>query len=94
MQKFSEDVLTETSGKIMVKFGASWCCPCKIVAPVLEEMVQEGQTIYDVDVDSDLTSTAKFGIRGIPTYIVFENGKEIKRESGVKNKAQFEELLN
>jgi len=94
MQKFNEDVLSKTTGKVMVKFGAAWCAPCKMVSPILEEMAEEGKPVYDVDVDSDPATTAKFGIRGVPTYIVFENGKEILRESGNKNKSQLEELLN
>jgi len=91
METFNESVLAQ-SGKVMVKFGAPWCGPCNQVKPILEEMANEGYRIYDVDCDQDQDNTMKFGIRGVPTYIVFENGVEVARDSGAKTREQLNKL--
>jgi thioredoxin 1 len=93
LQAFNETVLGRP-GKVLVKFGAPWCGPCQQVGPVLEQMKDEGYTnIYDVNTDADQESAIKYGIRSVPTIIVFENGVEVKREMGAKSKSQIVELL-
>jgi thioredoxin 1 len=77
------------NGIILVDFWASWCMPCKMMAPVLNETAEAlGNTakIGKLDVDSNRESSAKYGVRSIPTLILFKNGKEINRFVGVKTK--------
>ncbi|MEI6061822.1 MAG: thioredoxin [Bacteroidota bacterium] len=77
------------NGITLVDFWASWCMPCKMMAPVLNETAEAlGDTakIGKLDVDSNQASSAKYGVRSIPTLILFKNGKEVNRFVGVKTK--------
>jgi thioredoxin 1 len=77
------------TGVTLVDFWASWCMACKMMAPVLNETAEAlGTTakIGKLDVDSNRESSAKYGVRSIPTLILFKNGKEINRFVGVKTK--------
>lgn len=77
------------SGTVLVDFWASWCMPCKMMVPVLNEVAEEANgkyTIGKVNVDEQKATAAKFGIRSIPTMILFQNGREVKRIVGVKTK--------
>jgi thioredoxin 1 len=87
LQTFNESTLS-TEGRILVKFGAPWCGPCQSVAPVLESMAND-----DVNTDEDPDSAVKYGIRSVPTFIVFENGVEVTRETGAMQKSQLIGLL-
>jgi len=92
LEKFTEGTL-DGSGKILVKFGAPWCGPCQSVAPTLEAMTTEGHQVFDVNTDEDQDSAIKYGIRSVPTFIVFEDGKEVKRVSGAQTKTALINLL-
>jgi thioredoxin 1 len=77
------------SGTVLVDFWASWCMPCKMMAPILNEVAEETNgkvTIGKVNVDEQKATAARFGIRSIPTMILFQNGKEVKRITGVKTR--------
>jgi thioredoxin 1 len=77
------------NGVTLVDFWAAWCMPCKMMAPVLNETADAlGNTaqIGKLDVDSNRESSAKYGVRSIPTLILFKNGKEVNRFVGVKTK--------
>jgi thioredoxin 1 len=77
------------SGLVLVDFWAPWCAPCKIIAPTLNEIAEEysdSVTIAKVNVDQNQTLSQKYNIRNIPTLILFDNGKELKRITGVKPK--------
>ncbi|MDO9257306.1 MAG: thioredoxin [Bacteroidales bacterium] len=77
------------NGVTLVDFWAAWCMPCKMMAPVLNETAEAlGNTaqIAKLDVDSNRESSAKYGVRSIPTLILFKNGKEVNRFVGVKTK--------
>ncbi len=76
-------------GLILVDFWASWCGPCKLVAPILNEIAEEQRgklRIGKVNVDNQQALAAKFKVRNIPTLILFRNGKEVKRIVGAKTK--------
>ncbi|MCX6282452.1 MAG: thioredoxin [Bacteroidetes bacterium] len=85
-QNFQNKIKT---GLVLVDFWASWCMPCKMMIPVLNEVAEETGdkvTIAKVNVDEQKATAAKFGIRSIPTMILFQNGKEVKRIVGVKSR--------
>ena len=80
------------SGKFLVDFWADWCGPCKMVAPVIEELSVEFEgkvTVAKVDVDSEGTLASRFGVMGIPTVILFEDGAEKQRFVGVQPKEAY-----
>jgi thioredoxin 1 len=85
-QNFS--VKTKT-GTVLVDFWASWCMPCKLMVPVLNELAEETNgkvTIAKLNVDNAQATASKFSVRSIPTLILFKNGKEVHRFVGVKSK--------
>ncbi len=76
-------------GTVLVDFWAEWCMPCKMMVPVLNEVAEEVKgdvVIAKLNVDEQRATATRFGIRSIPTLIVFRNGKEVKRITGVKSK--------
>ena len=86
-KNFDDTIKNKT---ILVDFWAAWCMPCKMLAPVLNELAAElprDKYIGKVDVEKYPNLSNRFKIRGIPTMILFKNGKEIERIVGVKTKA-------
>ncbi len=67
--------------KELLKFQATWCGPCKSLSKVMEG-VDLGMYVKEIDIDEDTVTTVKYQIRGVPTLILLEDGKEIKRTSG------------
>lgn len=77
------------NGVVLVDFWADWCMPCKMMAPILNEVAEATDgtaTIYKLNVDEQQQVAAQFGIRSIPTMILFKDGKEMERIIGVKSK--------
>jgi len=77
------------NGILLVDFWAPWCAPCKMMAPVLNEMAEQDSnsvTIAKVNVDIEQQLAHNFNIRSIPTMVMFANGKEVKRFSGIKSR--------
>jgi len=77
------------SGITLVDFWATWCMPCKIMAPILNdlsEVLTGNASVGKLDVDKNKAASAKYGVRSIPTLVLFKNGKEINRFVGVKTK--------
>lgn len=76
-------------------FTAEWCNPCQRTRPIAEELKREGLVDFlFVDADSELELVENFGIRSIPTYILLEDGKEVKRMNGAKTRQQFLDFVN
>jgi thioredoxin len=93
---FEADVLN-ADGPVLVDFWAEWCGPCKMIAPVLDELAGEyaGKIkICKMDVDSNQGTPGKFNIRGIPTLIIFKGGSAEATKVGALSKAQLVEFID
>ena len=92
-----EKVVIQSSDLIMVDFWATWCGPCKIVAPVVEELAQEyaGKVKFaKVNTDENPDIASRFNIRGIPTLIFFKDGKVLDQIVGAVPKAQLKSKID
>lgn len=81
---------------VLVDFFAEWCGPCKTMSPVLKELAGEmgdRAVILKVDVDKNQAAAQSFGVRGVPTFVVFKEGKEIWRKSGAMPKSVLKSVL-
>ena len=93
---FEMDVL-KSDKPVLVDFWAEWRGPCKMIGPILEEVAKEYDgkiQIAKMDVDANQAVPAKFGIRGIPTLMVFKDGALAATKVGALSKAQLEEFVN
>jgi len=93
--QFQSDVL-QSSVPVLVDFWAEWCSPCKMIAPILEELAPEYEgklQIAKIDVDANPRTPQQFGIRSIPTLILFKNGVVEAQQVGAVSKKQLADFL-
>jgi thioredoxin 1 len=89
--KFSEDVLNSKK-PVLVDFWAEWCGPCRQLAPIIDEISNDYSDkleVYKVNIDKNPDAPAKYGVRGIPTMIIFENGKPVSTKVGAVPKSSL-----
>jgi thioredoxin 1 len=92
-----DETVKSSATPIVVDFWAEWCGPCKMIAPVLEEIAVEHEgslTVGKVNVDDNPEAARRFSVMSIPTLIVFQDGEPAKRLVGAKGKAQLLEDLS
>lgn len=94
MDKNFDEVL-QHEGTVLLDFWAGWCGPCRMMAPVVEEIANERPDVLvgKVDVDEESALAQKFGVISIPTFVVLKNGKVHAQTAGARPKAALEELL-
>jgi thioredoxin 1 len=93
---FKQEVL-ESSIPVLVDFWASWCMPCRMLAPTIEKLAEENRgklKVCKLNTDENQNIAAQYGIQGIPTLIVFKEGKEAGRTVGVMSKEKLQEKLD
>jgi len=92
---FDEEVL-KNEKPALVDFWAEWCQPCKVLAPTIEELADEFEgkiVVGKLNVDDNPATATKYGIRGIPTLLLFKNGEVTQQMVGVKSKAEIKKLI-
>ncbi len=89
-----QDIL-KSNKKILLDFYASWCAPCKTLAPVLEKVAEENPDVLigKINVDEEPELVTEFCVSGIPFLVVIKNGEIVSRASGVKPKGKINEML-
>ncbi|MCE0913750.1 MULTISPECIES: thioredoxin TrxA [Pseudomonas] len=93
---FEADVL-KAEGAVLVDYWAEWCGPCKMIAPVLDDIASEYQgkvTIAKLNIDENAETPAKHGVRGIPTLMLFKNGNVEATKVGALSKSQLKAFLD
>ena len=81
---------------VLVDFFATWCGPCQTLGPILKDVKAElgdGISIIKIDVDKNQAAASQFQVRGVPTMILFQNGKQLWRQSGVLSKADIVKVV-
>lgn len=90
------DKIVKEGGAVLVDFYADWCGPCKMMAPVLEQVASENGDkckFFKVNIDEEGPLAVTLGIMSIPTLILFKDGKEFKRNVGLLNKKELSEMI-
>ena len=92
-----DEVVLKSDKPVLVDFWAAWCGPCRMVGPIIEEVGQEydGKAVVGkVDVDANQQFAAKYGVRNIPTVLVFKDGEVVNRQVGVSLKKTYTDAID
>jgi thioredoxin 1 len=89
------EALVEDGGVVLTDFYADWCGPCQMIAPVVEELAAETEaTVAKVDVDQNQPLAAAYGVRGVPTLVLFADGEQVEEIVGVQSKDRLASLID
>src|SRR5210317_1427136 len=91
-----DEVVLQSDKPVMVDFWAAWCGPCRMVAPIMDQLTSEFEgkaTIAKLDVDANQEFAAKYGVRNIPTVLVFKNGEIVEKQVGVAPKKTYTDKI-
>lgn len=93
-ENFKQEVL-EAKGKVLVDFFATWCGPCRMMSPIVDQLADElaDVKVCKVDIDQAEALATEYGVEVVPTFIVFENGEVVKSVSGVMPKPVILDML-
>lgn len=101
VQKFTDDnfkgEVLDSSEPVLVDFWATWCGPCRAIAPMIDQIAAENVgtiKVGKVDVDENRDVAMKYDIQSIPTLIIFKGGKPVQRMQGVQSKSKLQEALD
>ncbi len=92
-----DEVVLKSDKPVLVDFWAAWCGPCRMVGPVIEEIATEYEgkaVVGKVDVDANQEFAAKYGVRNIPTVLLFKNGEVIDKQVGVAPKSTYTQKID
>ena len=93
-ENFEQEVL-KSDKTVLVDFWATWCGPCQMIAPVVEDIAKEGKVkVGKVNVDDEQELAINYGVMSIPTLIFFKNGNPVKEVVGFHSKGELEEIIN
>ncbi len=91
-----EEMVLKSDKPVMVDFWATWCGPCQMAGPVVDELANDyvaTHVIGKLDVDENQATASKYGVSSIPTVILFDKGKEVARKTGFAGRSMYEKLL-
>ena len=95
MKKSFNDIINQKV-PVLVDFTANWCGPCKSMAPILKQLkseLKDSISIIKINVDTNQALAAKYQVQGVPTFIVFKQGKQVWRQSGMQSISQLQQAL-
>ena len=94
-QENYEELVTKSEKPVLLDFWATWCGPCRMVSPVLDEIAEENENLVlgKINVDEQVALAAKFRIVSIPTMILMDHGEQVEKVIGYRPKEELKELL-